>query len=236
MPGAGACLAGLTAAEVGGLRGWERDSIHVLVAHGARVPPLPGLIVHESKRFSTADIHPAGMPPRTRLPRAFAHAAAGWSAPSTRAGSSRREFSNDSSGLTICGRSWRPPSESAIADSSCRSSATSRAAPAHSFAEISVTRLCRRYGLRVPDEQQFRLDGRRCRYLDAVWRLPERLLVLEVDGGLHSRIANWWRDLARERDVVIRVGTVLRCSTIELRLAPEAVAADLARAGVPHVR
>jgi very-short-patch-repair endonuclease len=106
----------------------------------------------------------------------------------------------------------------------------------HSLAEINLVRLCRRHRLRPPDEQQFRHDqeGRR-RYLDATWLLRDgRRLVLEVDGGLHLRIDAWWSDMARERDVVIRVGQVLRCSSVEIRVRPDAVAHDLARAGVPR--
>jgi hypothetical protein len=107
---------------------------------------------------------------------------------------------------------------------------------AESLAEINLVRLCRKRRLLPPQEQQVRYDaaGRR-RYLDATWtRKGGRLLVLEVDGGLHLRIDRWWQDMARERDVVIRVGQVLRCSSIEIRLRPDAVAHDLARAGVPR--
>ncbi|HZC26258.1 MAG TPA: hypothetical protein VE287_04500, partial [Actinopolymorphaceae bacterium] len=55
--GQSACLAGHTAAEAAGLTGWEREPTHVLVPKGARVPCLAGAVIHESRRFSAADIH-----------------------------------------------------------------------------------------------------------------------------------------------------------------------------------
>ena len=88
----------------------------------------------------------------------------------------------------------------------------------------------------VPSSQQFRIDqsGRR-RYIDAVWDLPDGdRLVLEVDGALHMQVSSWWKDLERERAVVLSVGRVLRCSATELRLHPDTIVANLVRAGVPR--
>jgi very-short-patch-repair endonuclease len=42
-------LFGETALETHGLTGWEPDSAHVAVAHGVRVPPADGLVVHHSR-------------------------------------------------------------------------------------------------------------------------------------------------------------------------------------------
>jgi very-short-patch-repair endonuclease len=76
-------------------------------------------------------------------------------------------------------------------------------------------------------------DGRR-RYLDCEWELPDgRVVVLEIDGSFHLKVGNWWRDMKRERAVVLSRSTVLRCASIELRLEPWEVIADLRRAGVP---
>jgi very-short-patch-repair endonuclease len=76
-------------------------------------------------------------------------------------------------------------------------------------------------------------DGRR-RYLDCVWVLPDgRLVVLEIDGSFHAEVRAWWSDMKRERSVVIQGDTVLRCSTIELRLEAADVMDDLRRIGVP---
>jgi hypothetical protein len=107
---------------------------------------------------------------------------------------------------------------------------------AQSFSEIDLGRRCREFGLMAPTRQVFRLDrdGRR-RYLDCMWELPDgTTLVLEVDGSLHREAASWWRDIARERDLVIRVGKVVRCSTFELRHNHPAIMRDLVALGVPR--
>ena len=109
---------------------------------------------------------------------------------------------------------------------------------AQSFAELDVGRLCAEYGLLAPTRQVVRLDkdGRR-RYLDCVWILADgRVVVLEVDGSFHAEVVAWWSDMKRERAVVIQGDTVLRCSSIELRLEPHDVMDDLRRIGVPPVK
>jgi very-short-patch-repair endonuclease len=233
--GDSACLAGLTAAEAGSLAGWERDATHVLVPKGARVPRLDGVVVHESRRFDVSDIHPARLPPQTRMSRSLVDAATWPPRP------------GPACGLLAAGiqqRLARTADLRAALDQAgqirhvrlLRCALADVEGGSHSLAEINLVRLCRRHRLRPPDEQQFRHDqeGRR-RYLDATWLLRDgRRLVLEVDGGLHLRIDAWWSDMARERDVVIRVGQVLRCSSVEIRVRPDAVARDLARAGVPR--
>jgi hypothetical protein len=108
---------------------------------------------------------------------------------------------------------------------------------AQSFAEIDVGHLCERAGLAQPVRQAVRLDadGQR-RYLDCEWELPDgRVVVLEVDGSFHLQVGNWWRDMKRERAVVLSRSTVLRCASIELRLEPWEIMADLREAGVPSV-
>ena len=106
---------------------------------------------------------------------------------------------------------------------------------AQSFAEINVGKVCAEAGLTPPDRQVVRLDkeGRR-RYLDCVWVLPDgRVIVLEVDGSFHAEVRAWWKDMKRERAVVVQGDTVLRCSSMELRLEPNDVIADLRAIGVP---
>ena len=109
---------------------------------------------------------------------------------------------------------------------------------AQSFAEIDVGELCASAGLTPPVRQSIRTDtdGRR-RYLDCEWELADgRTVVLEVDGSFHLRVGNWWQDMKRERAVVLSRSTVLRCASIELRLEPWVVVADLRAAGIPRIR
>ena len=106
---------------------------------------------------------------------------------------------------------------------------------AQSFAEINIAKLCMDAGLMPPTRQVVRVDkhGRR-RYLDCVWELPDgRVIVLEIDGSFHADVTNWWKDMKRERAVVLRGDTVLRCSTVELRLEAADIVDDLRRVGVP---
>jgi hypothetical protein len=106
---------------------------------------------------------------------------------------------------------------------------------AQSFAELDVGRMCREAGLVEPTRQVVRLDkeGKK-RYLDCVWVLADgRVIVLEIDGSFHAEVVTWWKDMRRERAVVVSGDTVLRCSTIELRLERADVLADLRAIGVP---
>lgn len=106
---------------------------------------------------------------------------------------------------------------------------------AQSFAEIDLGHLCDQAGLAAPTRQSIRTDrdGRR-RYLDCEWVLTDgRIVVLEIDGSFHLQVGNWWRDMKRERAVVLSRSTVLRCASVELRLEPWAVVEDLRAAGVP---
>ena len=226
-------LCGLSAAEAVGLKGWESDSAHVVVPKGVRVPPLEGVRLHESRRLQPTDRHPVRLPPQTRLPRSLVDAA-GWSVKPevgcailaagvqqrlTRVTDLRVELS--AAGQIAHSRILRL----ALHDIEGGS---------HSLSEINFVRLCRQFGLPTPERQVVRRDrqGRR-RYLDAYFRLADgTVLVVEVDGGLHLRIGPWWEDMARERDVVISTGKVLRCSSVEIRLHPEQIARDLRRAGV----
>ena len=65
--------------------------------------------------------------------------------------------------------------------------------------------------------------------------LPDgRVVALEIDGSFHAEVRAWWKDMKRERAVVVQGDTVLRCSTIELRLEAVDVFDDLRRIGVPR--
>jgi very-short-patch-repair endonuclease len=108
---------------------------------------------------------------------------------------------------------------------------------AQSFAELDVSRLCDQHRLTRPNRQVVRFDkqGKR-RYLDCVWILSDgRVVVLEVDGSFHAEVNAWWTDMKRERAVVVQGDTVLRCSSIELRLEPVDIMSDLRKIGVPTV-
>ena len=83
--GDGAVLAGLTAARLDGLNGFEDRRIYLLIPVSRRVrKALPGVVVHRSVLLGPEDVHPARQPPRTRLGRSLVDAAA-WAANDRRA-------------------------------------------------------------------------------------------------------------------------------------------------------
>jgi hypothetical protein len=73
--GQGAALASLTSAAIQGLQGWPTDQVHVVIANGARVHPLPWMRVHVSRRFGPDDVHPTRTPAQCRIERAVVDAA-----------------------------------------------------------------------------------------------------------------------------------------------------------------
>jgi len=105
---------------------------------------------------------------------------------------------------------------------------------AQSMAEIDIGRVCRRFLLPLPGRQIKRRDQFGViRYTDCEWRLPNgRVVVLEIDGAFHMEAEHWAADMTRERGLVIDGSTVLRCSSIELRRSPGAIARDLRAVGV----
>lgn len=107
---------------------------------------------------------------------------------------------------------------------------------AESFAEIDLVALCNAAGLMRPTRQARRRDSTgRWRWLDVEWDLGNRgIIALEVDGSFHMETEHWWRDKKRERAVTLTGRTVLRCATVELRLTPQEIVADLVAAGIPH--
>jgi hypothetical protein len=107
---------------------------------------------------------------------------------------------------------------------------------AHSGAELDVRRLCRRFGLVLPDRQRPRTDraGKR-RWTDCEWDLPDgSVLILEVDGAFHVDVVAWGADIKRARALTTGRRTVVRCTSYELRHEMEDVARDLIALNVPR--
>ena len=76
--GDGAVLAGLTAARLDGLSGFDERRVHLLIPASRQVrKALPDVAVHRSVLLGSGDVHPARLPPRTRLARWLVDAA-GW--------------------------------------------------------------------------------------------------------------------------------------------------------------
>lgn len=225
-----------TACSVGGLTGWESEIIEVLAPKGDLVMDLDGFFFHQTRRPYIPWVQQNRTPPRLRLDVAALLAA-------ERDRSLRRGIGR----LAACVQQRLTTAERLLLSSyeisklrhgkHFRLALGDIAGGAQSFAEIEVGRLCRAAGLVPPARQRIRrdMDGRK-RYLDCEWDLPDgRVLVLEIDGSFHLRTDNWWRDMKRERGVVISGRTVLRCGSIEVRLEPDDIMRDLAAIGVPRM-
>lgn len=225
-----------TALELAGFAGLAREAaeIHLIVPRGAKVTPLAGVRVHESRRFAPEAIVERRGLPCTGVERSAVDAAAWQPVPRfaclmLAAVVQQRLTTADrlDDELRQVGRvRHKAHMRMALADIT---------KGAQSLGELDLARVCRRFGLVAPDRQQVRRDSRgRLRYLDAEWRLRSgEIVVLEVDGLHHLDAANWQADMKRERSVVVSRRWVLRATTIEVRLEPAGIVADLRAMGVP---
>jgi hypothetical protein len=105
---------------------------------------------------------------------------------------------------------------------------------AHSGSEPDVRRMCRRFGMRLPDRQRPRGGrGGKRRWTDCEWDLPNgTTLVLEVDGSFHIEVSAWSADLKRARRITTATRIVVRCTAYEIRHESEEVATDLIALGL----
>jgi hypothetical protein len=222
-----AVLAGATAAEAAGLKGYETSAIHVVVPKGSRPVRQPDVVVHESRRLKASDIHPGRRPPQMRVAVAVVQAAL-WSSDRTRACALLAAAVQQR--LVRVGELWvemarvrrhrfRKLILLVLADIE---------GGAHSLAEIDFASLCRSAGLPEPSRQTIRTDaaGRR-RYLDVEW--DEFGLVVEIDGMLHMKLSQWMDDSFRGNDVSLGDRVLLRFPALALRLEPDRVLAQVRR-------
>jgi hypothetical protein len=232
--GNGSVLSHVTACIEGGLRWTPPPVIEVLTAKGDLVAPLPGFFFRQTRRRYDGWVARTSGPPRLDIPHAAILAAErdrhvrraiGLLAATVQQGLA----TPDSLLLAVDGiRKVRHGDRFRLALGDI-------AGGAQSFAEIDIGRICGEAGLAPPSRQRIRKDrtGRR-RFLDCEWELPDgRTIVLEIDGSFHMLTDHWWRDMKRERSIVIGGSSVLRCSSIEIRLEPVAIANDLRAIGVP---
>ena len=231
-------LASHTSLQMCGFRAFaaEAESIHIVVPRGNKCADLPGVKVHESRRFDERHITVYRGFPCTERARSAIDAAA-WQpwprfAITVLAAAVQQRVctvSHLEEALAKVGRvRHKRHMRLALRDI---------AGGAESLGEIDMAALCRRFGLQPPDRQRSRRDpsGRR-RYLDCEWHLDDgAVVVLEIDGTHHLDVEHWTADMKRERKVVISRRWVLRAAASEVRLEGAALMADLAAMGVPRL-
>lgn len=230
-------LAGRTALAATGIKGWSSDHVEVLVARGER-PVLPdgaAVKVHESRRFSAADVRDL-LPPRTSVERSAIDAAA-WT-------KDRRAACGLLAAVVQQRRTTAPRLLAALKEAGqvrhatlLRSVLHDIAGGAQALSEVDLGRIARKAGLELVGRQVVRTDGHgRRRYVDAEVRSPEtgRSVLVEVDGALHLVAASYWEDMRRGNELVIAKAPVLRFPTVALHLEEDAVVDQLRRAcGLP---
>jgi hypothetical protein len=229
--GPGSAIGGLTALERHGLKHWHREEITVLLSKSHNLEPLSGVRFVETRRpigcYATGALPTWRPEPAALLYAAYTRSqrtALGLLAATVQQRLSTRE--------RLLGdlATMHPLRRSRL----FRATLETVAEGAHSVAELAVGRMCRQFGLPLPDRQVRRRDGAgRIRYLDCQWRLANgTVVVLEVDGEFHMDVEHWENDIARERDLVTTGAVVLRCTAREIRDSPALIATSLRAIGV----
>jgi very-short-patch-repair endonuclease len=236
--GPGAALAGLTAARLDGLSGFEdrrqasaERPIHLLVPASSQMrrarPGLP-LVVHYSRLFGADDMHPVREPRRTRVARSLVDAAA-WmgsdrGAQAVLAAGVQQRLVRPGDLLAVVTGNERRPRRAMI-----KATLDDITGGAQALSELDFTRLVRRHRLPEPDRQAARMDsaGRR-RWLDALWE--EAGLIVEVDGIHHLDAAQYWADMDRDNDFTLDGYRVLRFPAFVVRYHGDYVAGKIREA------
>jgi len=231
VAGPGAILAGSTAAIEAGIRGLRREPLYVLLP-GARVAPdlrrlplgMPGVVVRRTTWLPDEHVQ-VGRPARTTTPRSVVDSAQ-WA---------RTDDEARTAVAAACQQRRVTPDElTTVLDGMPRArrrqmiiqTARDAAGGATALSEIDLLRLCRRYGLPLPDMQERRTDAAgRIRYLDAYWRRWR--LHVEVDGAHHMDVRHWAADMRRQNDVWIAGDRILRFPAWLVRTRPAEVATQL---------
>ncbi len=202
-----AALAGLTAVEAGGLRGFETPIVHVVVEHGRqvedlRVGPLR-VTVHETRHLLPSHLNPTAPPPRLRLPRAVVESASdvaigipGRARALIAAAVQQRLVRPDDLRIFAASRRTLPGRRlllETIGDAQ---------AGAHSLPEQRFRRGLRRAGLPEPRHQQA------LRRADGTWYLdndfPDYLVSVEINGLQHYE--QMLREVDDFRRAVLQIG------------------------------
>ncbi|WBC13593.1 DUF559 domain-containing protein [Micromonospora sp. WMMA1998] len=221
-----ALLAGMTAAQAGGLRGFPDRVVHLLLPATTRRSPLPtGVLAHRTTHLPDTDVVPVVAPPQTAAARSVIDAAQ-WASTDTQArtivaAAFQQRLVGGDDLHEVVERMPRIRRRRLIL-----STATDAAGGAHSLGELDLLGLVRDAGLPEPTRQVIRRDssGRR-RYLDAYfeqWRVH-----VEVDGGQHLDPAHAWADMRRQNDLWVEGDRVLRFPSWALRADPTTVVAQL---------
>lgn len=233
--GPSAMVGGLNAAEVHGLKRWERQEVTVLVSNPMSFEPLEGFRFFRTRRPFKRLVAPGELPVCRLEPAVLLYAA-------------YEPHLRTALGAVTATVQQRLTTTDTLADWLDQLTPLRRAKDvrdllgdvgdgAHSMAEVDLRKACRDHGVQPPDAQRPHRDNRgRRRYTDAEWRLADgRVVVLEVDGGFHDDVMQATLDRRRNRQLTSTTRVVVQCSAWEIRHEPWEVMQDLVALGVPTI-
>lgn len=231
--GPSAMVGGLSAADVHGLKRWEREEVTILVGNPMSFEPLAGFRFFRTRRPFKLLITPGELPV-CRLEPAVLLFAAYEPHLRTALGAVTATVQQR---LTTHERllEWLDQLTPLRRAKHLRELLGDVAGGAHSMAEVDLRKACRAHGVRPPDSQRPRKDNRgRRRYTDAEWRLEDgRVVVLEVDGSFHDDVMEATDHRRRNRRLTGSNRIVVQCSAWEIRHEAWEVMTDLIALGVP---
>jgi hypothetical protein len=221
-----AALGGLTAVEFCGVRGHADPAVHLLVAKGSRPCPVPGVnvVVHESRRFTAYDVRHVRNLGLTDIHRAVIDACA-WMADERAAARLLVDAVQQR-------RAWPDRLMRALAKAGRVRHAALMGSLLHdlsggaeALSEVEFLSFCRRHRLPRPELQHREDAGGRRRYLDARFRRPDgRLVLVEIDGGVHLTLTTRWNDTRKDNWSSLAGRLVLRFPSVAIYTDdPEAV-------------
>lgn len=221
-----ALLGGLSALETLGLRGFGSDRTDVLLPARFRSDAPPsGVVTHRTTHLPSAHLHRLGDPPGTTAERSLIDAAQ-W-APSDRAARTivaaamQQRLVLPDSLRSVLARMPRARRRALIAEM-----IDYAAVGVESATEADFLRLCRQQGYPEPLMRHPRTDAAgRKRYLDAYF--ADFKLHVEIDGGHHIEIQQWWTDMQRQNDLWIAGDRILRFPAWVITARPGDVASQL---------
>ncbi len=219
---AGCCTAaigGLTSLLAAGMSGLSGDGlVHVAAPKSSRpLPALPGVRVHETRRWRDEDIVSDPIP-RVRTPMAAVQAAL-WA-----------RTDREAALLLIAPVQQRLTTAPEIGEalevvrrdrrrSLMRAVVGELVDGVHSLNELDFARLCRARGLPEPSRQAVVRTTSGRAYLDVRW--SRWRVSVEIDGVGHLQVGQWLDDDARHNEIALTGDLLLHIPSLGLRLDPD---------------
>ncbi|GAA2631660.1 DUF559 domain-containing protein [Dactylosporangium fulvum] len=218
-------LAGFSALEALGLKGYPKPYTEILIPFSRRVIALPETAVRRTRCLPVEHALAGSVPPVTTAARALVDAAQ-WAhddseaAAVIAAGFQQRLVAGDEV-HTVLARMRGVRREQLI-----HRAAESAAGGSESVSEIEFLDLCRRNGLPEPSRQVVRRDSAgRKRYRDALF--DDYGIHVEIDGSQHMEVRAWAADMRQHNDLAIAGARLLRFTAWQVRHEPADVARQL---------